>query len=316
MKKSDEFPPEATSDAEPQVMAIKRQDEVWRMGKRTFLKSTMVGAFASVAAACGLDSPDDENPDDQNPINENPHNDPIPPFGIGGVTYRLIVLPDYNAELPAVGRNLAIVASVQDDFYFRSFDDQGEMAVNQHESKTSDQAALADMKSLAQTVTAKRSADTTEQARFAELFATTTGTGKASGRRMQGTDARVDSGGRRVQGSRSSGTISGRRVQGAEGRLEARSEPRNLGTLVLDNQKYDDSKVAETYTDGYTRIVHAGGEAVIRTDALPEIVRMQLPQASTSPSRRPSAIPRTATVPAESPSGYDRSYSTHYWRPN
>ena len=315
MKKRDESPPEATPDAEPQVMAIKRQDEVWRIGKRTFLKSTVVGAFASVAAACR---------------NDNPDNDPIPPFAIGGTTYRLMVLPDYNAKLPAAGRNLAVVASVKDDFYFRYFDDSGTMAVNQHESKVADKAALAEMKSLAQRVTAKRSADATEQSRFAELFATTTGTGKGSGRRIQGTDARVDSAGRRVQGSMSSGTISGRRMQGAEGRPEARSEPRNLGTLVVNNEKYEDSKVAETYTDGYTRIVHAGGEAVIRTDALPEIVRMQLPLASTSPSPRPSAIPRAVTVPAPAPAPPPQpepqpepqpsddagSYGGHYWRPN
>jgi hypothetical protein len=317
MKKSDEFPPEATPDTEPQVIAIKRQDEVWRMGKRTFLKSTAVAAFASVAAACAGEK---KNPPGAN-ANPNPDNDPIPPFGIGGMTYRLIALPDYNATLPAAGRNLAIVASVKDDFYFRAFDDQGTMAVNQHQSKAADQAALAEMKSLAQTVTAKRSADATEQARFAELFATTTGTVKGTGRRIQATDARVDSTGRRVQGSASSGAISGRRIPGAEGRLEARGEPRNLGTLVVDNQRYEESKVAETYTDGYTRIVHTGGETVIRTDALPEIVQMQLPRASTSPSPRPSAIPRTTVVPAPAPTPQTRpsdSYggSYHYWRPN
>lgn len=292
-------PPDAsTTPDEPQVLAVKRDEQVWRMGKREFLKRAVLGAVAG-AAACKTDKDDNA----------------VPPFAIGGMTYRLIALPDYNAELPQTGTSLSVVGFVDADFYFRAFNPAGQLVVNLHESKATDPAALGDLKRLSQTVAARGSAEPAEQTRFAELFATTTGTGPRSGRRMQGTTGEVGQAGRRMQGSASTGTITGRRMQGAEGRMEGSSAQRNLGTLRVNHERYNDARIVATYDDGYTKLTHADGEAVVRTDALPEIVRMQLPMAIGNPSPLPTAVPRTEVVPAPSPPPRS-TYGGHYWRPN
>jgi hypothetical protein len=290
--------------AEPQVLAIKRQGDVWRMSKREFLKTVAAGTvvgLAGTAVGCAADDDDDA----------------IPPFQSGGVTYRLIALLDYNATLPDSGTSLAVTAYVESDFYFRSFDQQGALAVNLHESRLADQATVGEIKDFAKTLAAKGSAEPAEQQRFAELFSTaTSGTGTVSGRRMQGSESRVERSGRRMQGSTPTSTVSGRRMQGAEGRPEAGSRPQNLGTLVVNNRWYKESHIIATYTDGYTRLSHAGGEAVVQTDALPEIVQMQLPQAVANPSPRPSTVPRTTTARPARPRSPRRRSSGHYWRPN
>lgn len=293
--------PAATPD-KPHVLAVKRGEEVWRMGKREFLKRAVLGAVAG-GAACNSKKDDD---------------DTVPPFAIGGMTYRLIALPDYNAELPRTGASLSVVGFVDSDFYFRSFNAAGEMVVNLHESKATDVAALSDLKRLSQTVAARRSIEPAEQTRFAELFATTTGTGPRSGRRTQETTGKVEQPGRRMQGSASSGTITGRRMQGAEGRPEVGSVERNLGTLRVNSERYHEVQIVATYTDGYTTLKHADGEAVVRTDALPEIVRMQLPIAVSNPRSRPTAVPTAVPAPPPAPRPPPRSSGGggHYWRPN
>lgn len=297
---------EVPASSAPRVLAIKRNGSVWRMGKREFLKTAVWGAVAGATGACA-DRQDEEG------------DDAIPPFLVGGITYRVIALRDYNAVLPQSGKNVSVVAYVDSDFYFRHFDGDGQLAVNLHESKVTDKAALGEMKQLTQFVAAKFSADPTEQARFAELFSATTGSGTsttASGRRMQGSQAETQTAGRRMQGSASTGTVSGRRMQGAEGRVESTSPPRNLGTLRVNNQSYENATILETYTDGYTRVSHAGGAVVVRTDALPEMVQLQLPQAVANPNPVPSAVPKTG-VTRPAPSTPRRRRSTgHYWRPN
>ncbi len=341
----DEARLEPTPD-EPQVFAMKRRDDLWRMDKRAFLKSmvlgTAVGAFGcSTADKDNQDNQSEEGDDSIAALEEDVQDDqgqegeePIPPFDVGGISYQLIDLRDYNGTLPSSGRNLAVVAYVQSDFYFRYFDAEGNQAVNVHESNVPDQVSVGEIKSLAQTVAAKRSASANEQARISELFTnvrnSTTGAGDtASGRRMQGTRTQTGSGGRRMQGTIPGGPTSGRRLQGAEGRAEAGTPPRNLGTLRINGERYEESRVIATYSDGQTRISHAGGETVVRTEALPEIVQMQLPQPTQNPSPRAAAMPTqtTTTRPVSPPvsppkrpsrpSSPPRRRSTgHYWRPN
>jgi hypothetical protein len=140
---------------------------------------------------------------------------------------------------------------------------------------------------------------------------------------MQAAETTVSTG-RRMQGSTPVGTTSGRRMQGAEGRPEAEVR-RPLGTLIVNNERYDNAQIVDTYTDGYTRLSHLRGEVVVRTDSLPELVRLQTPMAIANPGGIPSAIPRTETtttvVPAPAPApapkpAPSRSYTSHYWRPN
>jgi hypothetical protein len=114
--------------------------------------------------------------------------------------------------------------------------------------------------------------------------------------------------------------------------VEADSAQRNLGVVVINGQKYSDARTVETYTDGHTKVEHAGGTMVVRTDALPEIVRMQLSIPIANPTPMPSAIPQressttTVVVPTEPvrpappkptpvPSP-PRTTTYHYWRPN
>jgi head-tail adaptor len=283
------------------------------MGKRAFLKIAATGAVAGATLSCSDQKKDPNNA--------------IPPFAFGATTYRLIDLKDYNGALPPSGMNLAVVGYVQNDFYFRYFDEQGRLAVNQHESKVTDAATLSEMKVLASSLAAKGDAEPSEQSRFAQLFSAVRSDAEksqaSSGRRMQGSDARLGVRGRRMQRSAAGGTVSGKRMQGAEGRVEAGSPQRNLGTLLVNNERYTDSRIAETYADGYTKLAYAGGVVVVRTDALPEVVRLQLPHPIANPSPKPSAVPRTTTTvvpaapvaPAEPSRPLEREPS-HYWRPN
>jgi hypothetical protein len=306
---------EPPTTPEPQVQAVKRDDTVWRMDKREVLKTAVVGTVAAVIGGCSSSKDDDDLPD------------AVPPFSVGGTTYRLIELPSYNAKLPAKGKNLAVVAFKDSDFYFRSFDARGKQEFFDHESKVQDQAALGELKKVVQSVTANRIVQPTEQDQIAELFtATTRPAGSTGGRRMQGSQTEAERPGRRMQGSSSTGAVSVRRMQGAEGRLEGSSAQRNLGTLKVNEVSYEESKIVETYTDGYTKVAHSGGEVVVRTDALPEIVRMQLPHAIVNPSPKPSAVPSTGSTTSSSGSssrssssssgGSYRSSGGHYWRPN
>lgn len=314
---------EPTPDDEPRIFAMKRRDDLWRMDKRAFLKSMALGTVAGVigCSESAEDIPDDDSDDS---------GDSIPPFDVGGISYRLIDLRDYNGTLPPSGRNLAVVAYVQSDFYFRYFDGEGNHAVNVHESNVSDQTAVGEIKSMTQTIAARGNASPSEQVRINKLFTavrnSATGTGETvSGRRMQGTAAQTESGGRRMQGTIPSGPASGRRLQGAEGRAEAGRPPRILGTLRINDETYQESRIVATYTDGQTKLSHAGGEIVVRTDALPELVHMQLPQPIKNPSPRSTAVPTqtTTTTPVptpvrpSNPSPAPRSSTTgHYWRPN
>ena len=319
-------PPELGANPEPQVLAIKRDGSVWRMGKRAFLKTAAAATVAGATVGCSDPKKDPDNV--------------IPPFVFGSTTYRLIDLKDYNGALPPSGTNLAVVAYVQSDFYFRYFDAQGQLAVNQHESNILERANIAQIKVLAASIAAKGEADPVEQTRFAVLFsevrADAAKSENSSGRRMQGSDGRVKARGRRMQGSAGTGAVSGRRMQGAEGRVEAGSPQRNLGTLRINNEYYTDSRIEASYTDGYTKLAHTGGTVMVRTDALPEIVRLQLPHPIDNPSQRPSAVPHKAVVPEPSPprpsppprppprpkpspspgGGSGGEYTSHYWRPN
>jgi hypothetical protein len=298
--------PDPGADAEPQVLAVKRGHEVWRMDKREFLKRAVLGAVAGAGACSGQDEDGDPESDDA-----------VPPFVVGGTTYRLIELKSYNAGLPFTGTNLAIVAFINGDFYFRSFDAEGTQRFNLHESQipAPEQAALGDLKRLAQSLALTGSAEPAEQTRFAELHGVMTGKSTVTGRRMQGTAGEVEPG-RRMQGSASPGTVTGRRMQGAEGRPESPRVRRNLGTLRVNGERYNSATIVETYTDGYTKLSHADGEAVVRTDALPEIVRMQLPIAVPNPGVVPTAVPRTTVRPAPSPPPRSSGGGGHYWRPN
>ncbi|HEV3040915.1 MAG TPA: hypothetical protein VHA33_24320 [Candidatus Angelobacter sp.] len=354
MKEAETNEPESNHEEEanpkPHVFAIKRGASVW--SKREFLKTAASGIVTAAVIGC---SP--KNADNASAFPSKDPNNAIPPFVVGGTTYRLIDLKDYNGTLPPTGVNLGVVGYVQADFYFRYFNEQGRQAVNQHESKVGDKAALSGMKSLATSLAARGNAQPTEQSQFAELFSAikldTEKSATSSGRRMQGSNARVEARGRRMQGSAASGAISGRRMQGAEGRVEAGSPQRNLGTLTINGQRYENSRIVESYTDGYTRLAHADGVAVVRTDALPEVVQMQLPHPVANPSRRPTTVPKTTTVvpsapirpvepvrpvepsrsaepvrpvepsrpaepvrPVEPSRPSEGTYTSHYWRPN
>ncbi|MCG8463162.1 MAG: hypothetical protein MI919_43320 [Holophagales bacterium] len=324
--------PEPRPDEEPQVFAMKRGDDLWRMDKRAFLKSMALGTAAGAIGCSTTDTGEAGDPDEPGPPvgpdddgDGGGGNDSIPPFDVEGISYRLIDLRDYNGTLPESGQNLAVIAYVQSDFFFRYFDAEGNQAVNVHESKVSDQTSVSEMKNLARSVTAARNAGAAEQARLAELFgnvrsSATEAGGAVSDRRMQGTRARSESGRRRMQGTIPGGSTSGRRLPGAEGRAEAGTAPRNLGTLRINGESYRESRIIATYKDGHTKLSHARGVIVVRTDALPEIVRMQLPQPVDNPSPRPTTIPAGESVtspsaPREPPPTRRRS-TGHYWRPN
>jgi hypothetical protein len=318
----------ANSTDTPRVFAVKRNGDIARLSKRSFLK-TAAGAAAGVVAGCSdKDKKDDEPPGGGGFV---------APFTVGGVTYSVMKLPDYNAALPPGARSAAIVGYVGSDFYFRAFNDRGEMVTNSHESRVADKASLAEMKELVTAAVKRGKVEAADQAKFAQVYgqvagsasATPTASTSSSGRRLQGSRGGAAEGGRRLQGSAGSGRVSGRRMQGAEGRPEGDLAQRNLGTVAINGQRYTNTRVVETYTDGYTKVAHAAGDMVVRTDALPEIVRMQLSIAVPNPKPMPSAIPRETTVvtPAPAPAvtappvtqpipSTPRTYTYHYWRPN
>lgn len=316
------------------VLAVKRDGQVWRISKRSFFKSAVVGMAALAVPGCSDGTPktDAENKkkdDDPPPVGA----DAVPPFQAGGVTYRVIKLADYNDRLPWAGKRVVVVAYLNSDLYFRSFDERGGIVANQHESRIADKASLAKMKSLVETVAARGRAEAAEQASFVDLFSKVTSSATAkgteaptTGRRLQGSEGRAESSGRRLQGSTASGRVTGRRLQGAEGRLEGDSAQRNLGPLVVNGERYTDAKIVETYKDGYTQVAHSGGTIVVKTDSLPEIVRMQMSHPVANPSPRPTAIPaapRVESAPVVTPAPVEprpsppsTSYGGHYWRPN
>ncbi|MCC6155359.1 MAG: hypothetical protein IT367_16440 [Candidatus Hydrogenedentes bacterium] len=331
--------PEAPTVTEPEVFAVRRDGELWRLSKREVLLGAAMGAVTTVAAGCTPGSDDEKSDDNDGPPDTPPDGPPggsdaAPPFAVGGVTYQIVRLDSYNDTLISSGKNLTVIAFINSDFYFRHFDSKGRRAVNIHESKAEDKVALGKLKQLVQTVSEKASVEPAEQTEIADLFAETTQRVRpGGGRRMQGTEAKPVRVGRRMQGSMSSGSVFGRRLQGAEGRIEAQGETRNLGALKVNNRIYEDSRIVETYSDGYTKVAHSGGEVVVRSDALPEIVQLQLPHPIPNPNPLPTAIPRTATVPktvtAPTPTPKPKpprssggsgstsgTYGGHYWRPN
>lgn len=312
MKKTRRQDPEAST--EPSVFAMKRDGVLQPIGKRSFLKAA---AFAAVGTTVGCSNDDDD---------DNPEvGDAVPPFDVGGVTYRLVILRDYNSQLPPSGTNLGVVGFVGDDFFFRRFDESGRLAVNLHESRVEDKTLLANLKGLSMVLREKGTAEAAEQTRFAALFSeTTASTGSAGGgRRMQESAGSTKSGGRRMQGSTSQGSVSGQRMQGAEGRPAAGAKPRNVGTITVNGEQYENVTIVETYTDGYSRIEHSTGTVVVRTDALPEIAQMQAPIAVSQSSARPATMPaqprvtpRPRPAPAPSPTPPRGGGGSHYWRPN
>ena len=305
----------ALSEPQPKVFAVRRAETLWRSDKRGILKTAAVGAAASVVGGCSPSR--DKNPKDKDPVPP-----VVPPFSIGGVTYSLIKLPDYNAKIPSSGKGAVVIAFVGSDYYLREFGPNGTMTVNYHESKVKDKTALGDLKQVVQSVVTEGGAAPAKQQEIADLFQASVrpSANAAERKRMQGSEAKAEPAGRRMQGAVSSGNVSGRRMQGAEGRADVPGVQRDLGTLNINQNDYNDAKIVETYTDGYTKISHAGGSAVVRTDALPEVVQMQLPHPIANPSPKPSAIPstttRSTTVPSSSSPPSTRSSGGHYWRPN
>jgi hypothetical protein len=319
----------------PRVLAVKRDGHVSRMDKRSFLRVAASVVGGASAGCASVAKPPDETPQqDDDPPGGAGGGNAIPPFQIGGTTYHVIKFADYNARLPTAKSRTAFVAFVNDDFYFRAVDDRGTVASNHHESRITDKATLAEMKSIVATVVKKGTAASEEQIQIASLFSKVIAsasvvpvetTPPSSGKRMQGSEGRPQSSGRRFQGSAASGQVAGRRLQGAEGRLEGDSAQRSLGVLVINGQRYSDTRITETYTDGYTKVVHAGGTIVVRTDALPEIVQMQLAIPIANPNPQPSAISEkgstTVVTPAKPPEPTRPRRGSggggiHYWRPN
>lgn len=332
MNDSKDRKPEAPdSTTEPPVVAIKRDAEAGGMTKRSFLR-TAVGGLVVGAAFARADSPEKKDDDEDEPPGGGSGG---VSFAVGGTTYRITDLKNYNGTLPKSGQNLAIVGYVGSSFFFRSFDAQGRRLADSHESRLADKASLDEIKVLTSTIVAKGSAEAEQQTQFAALFTKVTssvgtGSGGTPGKRMQGAGGRAEKQGRRHQGSSGSGHVSGRRMQGGEGRSEGDSSERDLGTVVINGKSYDHTKVTATYTDGFSRVTHADGSILVRSDSLPEMVQMQLSIPVTNPTPVPSATPAKPKVvtpsptPAPPPSTGTRrgtttmtyTYTYHYWRPN
>lgn len=307
---------------EDSVLAIKRDNLSAGMTKRSFLRAAMTGLAVSATAACSTPAKNDDQAPTPAPGNVGAS------FVVGGTTYEIVDLQDYNRVLPQTGANLAVVGYVGSDYFFRSFDADGSRTLNHHESKLQDRESLTEMKQLVATIVTTGRAEPTQQTQFAALFtkvaaSTSTGSGGSSGKRLQSSEGSLSEQGRRMQGSAGSGQVSGRRMQGAEGRPERNVAEKDLGTVVVNGTPYHHARVTGTYTDGYSTVTHDGGTVVVRTDSLPEIVQMQLSVPVPNPAPRPAAIPVQPKVAPEPPprssgsrGGGSRSYGSHYWRPN